>query len=495
MEALNSAPSQTSANHVRILVGLVIVMTSTIEFLISRNTLLGEADMWWHIKTAEWIWQHGAFPTTDPFSFSHAGHPWIAKEWLSQLVYFASYNIGGWNLVAAVGISAVSASIAILYWYVSTWIKPSIAATIVLACLLLTSSTITVRPHLLSMPILIIWTYQLFDSSMKGRAPSYLLLVLLVAWANLHAAFTMGFVIAFFAFLDFLETTRLKNKQELWKWLIFLALCPVVALLHPYSYKAMMATLLIVKLSDITKNISEWQPFNARQDIIYAVALLAMVFATMTSGFRLGKARSLLIVCLTYLFMAHARYAFFLFPVLTLLIVPPLAIAYPVISATRWRMEPLPSLERRMDAAFKPIAAAVGAITIGALALQLFTLPTSPPPSASVTAAINFLKSHREGENVMNYYDFGGPLIFNEIPTFIDGRAEQLYPGSFAKEGIEDPASADDLVKILDKYRIQWTMLPPNDPRTKMLDKLPGWDRAFTDKFAVIHHRRSAPPS
>lgn len=488
-------PGQTSNNHVRVLIGLFIVMTTMIELLVSRNKLLGEPDMWWHLKTAEWIWRHGAFPTTDPFSFTYAGHPWIAKEWLSQLIYFGAFQLGGWNFVSAAGLTSVAASVAILYWYASRWIKPSIAASIVLACLLLTSSTITIRPHLFSMPILIIWTFELFDASMRGRSPSYFLLILLVAWANLHAAFTMGFVIAFFAFLEFLETTRFKDRRALRNWLIFLALCPLVALLHPYSYEAMMATLRIVKLSDITKIISEWQPFNAREDIIYAVALLAMVFAAMTSEFKLGKARALLIVCLTYLFLAHARYAFFLFPVLTILVIPPLASTYPAISAARWRAEPLASIEGRLSAWFKPIATALAAITVGAIGLQLFTLPTAPLPAVAVAQAIDFLKSHRDGGNVMNYYNFGGPLIFNDIPTFIDGRAEQLYPSSFAKDAVEDPASAEDLERILKKYNIQWTMLPPNDPRTKMLDKLPGWTRAFTDKYTVIHKRTASPQS
>ena len=95
----------------------------------------------------------------------------------------------------------------------------------------------------------------------------------------------------------------------------------------------------------------------------------------------------------------------------------------------------------------------------------------------------------------MNYYDFGGPLIFNDIPTFVDGRAEQLFLGEFSKDAATDPTSADDLVKILDKYKIQWTLLPPADPRMKFLDKLPGWNRAYADKYAVIHQRTAAPPS
>ena len=45
-------------------------------------------DLWWHLKTGQWIWQHSAVPHADPFSFSAEGQPWIAHEWLFGLVVF-----------------------------------------------------------------------------------------------------------------------------------------------------------------------------------------------------------------------------------------------------------------------------------------------------------------------------------------------------------------------------------------------------------------------
>ena len=46
-----------------------------------------DGDVSWHIAAGRWIFQHGRIPTTDPFSFSAAGHPWIATEWLAEVVY------------------------------------------------------------------------------------------------------------------------------------------------------------------------------------------------------------------------------------------------------------------------------------------------------------------------------------------------------------------------------------------------------------------------
>lgn len=480
---------RTAPDHIRLLIGSIVVLLCIAGTIATREDVLGDPDVWWHLKTGAWILQHRAVPTTDTFSYTFAGQPWIAKEWLSQVIYFLAFTAGGWNGVAALVAIVVGVAAGLLYWSLSESFRPSMAASVVLVCLLVTSSAITARPHLLTLPLLVIWTAGLFQASQKGNAPNFLLLVVILAWANLHAAFTMGFVIAFFAFLDFLETTRLTRKPALLAWLGFLALCPLVTLIHPYSYHAMMATLAVFRTNEGTLPIGEWQPFNAQQQAVHAGVLLLLLFAGLTSGFRLGLARALLIVLLTYLFMTHVRYAFFLYPVLVLLVAPVVALQFPKLSAAQWRSQPLDPAEQRMSAAFAPAAAVVSALIVAMIGLQCWMLPTAPPQMVAVTAAIDYVKSHGVTGNVLNHYNFGGPLVFNDIPTFVDGRTDQLFIDSFGKEmqdGREDQAI---FARTLAKYDIRWTIFPPEDPRLKMLQAMPGWKQVFADKFAVVYQR------
>src|SRR6478736_4853269 len=53
--------------------------------------LLADPDSHWHIAVGNWMLAHGAVPTVDPFSFTFAGQPWIAKEWLSQLLMAVAF--------------------------------------------------------------------------------------------------------------------------------------------------------------------------------------------------------------------------------------------------------------------------------------------------------------------------------------------------------------------------------------------------------------------
>jgi hypothetical protein len=43
-----------------------------------------DPDVWWHLKTGQYITEHKSVPHTDPFSYTRAGEPWVAHEWLAS---------------------------------------------------------------------------------------------------------------------------------------------------------------------------------------------------------------------------------------------------------------------------------------------------------------------------------------------------------------------------------------------------------------------------
>lgn len=461
-----------------------------IEAVAVRNTLLSDPDVWWHVKTGAWIWQHAGFPATDPFSYTYAGHPWIAKEWLSQVIFFGAYEAGGWNGVLILGALCLGLAAALLYTALSNWLYPSLAAIMTLLVMFLASPAISIRPHLLSMPLMVLWGFAIFRASARGTAPGYLWLLVLVLWANLHAAFTMGLVFAVFGFLDFAEVTRLGNRRELARWLGFLALCPIVTLIHPYGYKAMMMTLLVVMPNASVPLIDEWQPFNAQVDVVNLLSLLALLFAALGAGFRMGFARALLLTVLLYLYLTHVRYMIFLFPMIALLAAAPLAVQYPGLSAAQWRSRPPSRADRFMGVHFKALCTSLISILLVVLFVEMRVLKTAPNEQVALTDAIQYAKSNGLTGRVMNFYDFGGPLIFHDIPTFIDGRAEQLFLGDFIKTYAWGPDTETALAATLRQYDVSWTIMPPGDRRVALLDKLSGWKRVFADKNAVIHQRQ-----
>src|SRR5580658_1241227 len=67
------------------LVGLV-ALYSFLAVLFTRAFYISDPDIWWHLRTGDWILAHRAVPFTDPFSSYGMGKPWIAYSWLFDLV-------------------------------------------------------------------------------------------------------------------------------------------------------------------------------------------------------------------------------------------------------------------------------------------------------------------------------------------------------------------------------------------------------------------------
>ena len=61
-----------------------------------------DPDIFWHLKSGEWLWQEKSWPIPDPFSFTspeefNARQLFIVKGyWLAQLTYYSLHSLSGW---------------------------------------------------------------------------------------------------------------------------------------------------------------------------------------------------------------------------------------------------------------------------------------------------------------------------------------------------------------------------------------------------------------
>ncbi len=86
--------------------------------------LLNDPDSYWHIVVGNWIVAHHAFPTHDPFSFTFAGAPWIAKEWLSQVLYAGAHALAGWPGMVMLAAAAIALAFALLTRFLLADLRP-----------------------------------------------------------------------------------------------------------------------------------------------------------------------------------------------------------------------------------------------------------------------------------------------------------------------------------------------------------------------------------
>src|SRR5690349_7272439 len=109
--------------------------------------LLSDPDSHWHVALGNWILTHGTVPTVDTFSFTFAGQPWIAKEWLSQVLMAVAFNLGGWGGVTALAAAALAITFALLLRLLLRDLKPLPALLMTVAAAIMTAPHFLARPH------------------------------------------------------------------------------------------------------------------------------------------------------------------------------------------------------------------------------------------------------------------------------------------------------------------------------------------------------------
>jgi hypothetical protein len=79
----------------------------------ARN--VDDPDVWWHLKTGEYIAAHKSVPHTDPFSYTRAGQPWVAHEWLTELGLYEIQRSAGFAGLILVFAAILTAAFVLLY--------------------------------------------------------------------------------------------------------------------------------------------------------------------------------------------------------------------------------------------------------------------------------------------------------------------------------------------------------------------------------------------
>ena len=164
-------------------------------WLPNAKGLLADPDSHWHITVGNWILQHGTVPTVDSYSYTFTGQPWIAKEWLSQVVLALAYDAGGWGAVAVLSAAAVGFAFALMMRLLLRDIRPLPALLFTVAAAVMTAPHLLARPHVLAFPVMLIWVSGLVRAVEERRAPRPVLLLAMLAWANLHGGFTLGLLL------------------------------------------------------------------------------------------------------------------------------------------------------------------------------------------------------------------------------------------------------------------------------------------------------------
>lgn len=449
--------------------------------VINGSLLLADSDTYWQIATGNWILDHGALPRVDIYSFTKPGEPWISTSWLAQVLFAISYRLAGWAGPIILAAMAFAATLALLTANLSRRIRPAYAVMIAFAVLFLSMGHVLARPHVLAAPVMLAWVSGLASASDRREAPSFWLLPLITLWANLHGGFVLGIaLVAPFALDALWNANRPQWMPLALRWMAFGLGALAAACVTPYGWESILASRKILDLGELLKTIFEWMPVNFSAFSAFEGWILLSIAGALYCGVRLSPPRIILVLGLLHMALSHVRNI----EVFTLLM--PLVVLTPL--ASQFALQPPRGPRNSLSLASAVVLiAALGASTWAVAAHNNYT----PTPTQSPVAAVDVLKQ-RNARRILNDLPFSGYLIAREVPVFVDGRAE-LYGEAFVMKYFHALQLKDVnlLLGLLKDYDIDAVMLTPTTPAVTFLDHLDGWQRAYTDEYAVVHVRKT----
>lgn len=462
-----------------------------------------DPDLFWHLRYGEEILKTGQIPYGDQYSFTLPGYQWANSYWLSEVLIFLLVSKTGFLLP----IILFTLLGAVTYLAVGFWGRLGKASSEAVASAAFLGAFVSwpilgLRPQTISLALLGS-VFIIIHHFWQGHRPKliFLLPVIFLFWANLHAGFILGLILIW-AFL--LADLVRQAAQKLWKLgsiaqpslsfsqiktLFFLnTISTSVTLVNPYGFGLWRTVLNDASSPTIKNQIAEWLAPNFHYEfgLIFFLYLLLLLFLVYLLRMRIHPVRLLILLLFGFLALAAVRHI----SVFALLSTPLLA---EELTLLPWA---------KVNSAHKRLALVLFFGLLSLLWLGLYS-PQIYQATRSLEAlakegdypygAVEYLKKNPQ-ERIFNEYGWGGYLIW-QLPqnkTFIDGR----MPGWRTKDKdiLEDYGNIIDLKKdgprLLKTWQIKTVLVSPDYPLVQFLKISPEWEKRYEDETAVIYTRK-----
>lgn len=515
---MNSVP-QARRDGFRLLAALAVVYA-----LVAGLRTVEDADVFWQLATGRWVAQHHHVFSTDVFSYTAPGQPWIYPVG-SGLALYAVYLIGGYALLSWMGAMASAGTVALLLRRGSV-----VSAVVAIVSVPLIATRCEPRAEMFTVVLFAAFLSILWQQYESGRARLWILPLLMAAWVNLHLGFIAGLALILgFIALDLLQmvvpaqvsatkgqtggTLRRQARDRLkraWPWYVATALA---TLANPWGWGIYSAIVRQNRAMALHSSwIAEWGSvrlnwastaialsLRSPRGTFYWVGALAVVAALAAMvGRRLGPA--LLLLGSLYLGMRHVRMDALAAAVVVVVGGASLqAIAGPVFSSlanARWRSE---------------LAAAAATACILLVGLRCADVVTNHRNHGTSQfgmglswwlpqRAAEFIARNQLPGEIFNTYDDGGYVVWQLGPArrdYVDGRAIPFGGRIFRHESelMENSLDSEVWQHESDRFHINTILLPVLryeglGPTLKAFCASSDWRPVYLDGVSAVFVRR-----
>jgi len=476
---------------------LFLAVFLTLSFY-SGRPLLHDGDTGIHVRTGEVILDTLSVSTRDIFSFHSPPLPWIAHEWLSEVVMALLHRAFGLTGVVLFFILIISLAYLLLFKVLRTHGGNILADTFIVFLVIISSYLHWLaRPHVFSLFLLVVW-YSLLDSFQRnGKTRSlFYLPPLMLLWVNLHGGFIIGFLligIYFFGNLakyGFSHGSEKEQAKAMARTLGFTLLgCFLVSMINPYGYRILSFPFTLVTNRYFIDNVVEFLSPDFHKILPFKYLLFFMIATFAISP----KPASLVELALVIVFTGMAIYSYRYIPLYCVIIAPILSRQAKSLLARsegprrmnfHKEAENIANIDSFVQGYLLIFVALMIVIAVATKGNIEFRFDEKKKP----VAVVDFLKKENIKGNMFNMDEFGDFLIYAAYPqyrVFIDGRLD-VYGTDIFKEYIRVANLGSGWEKVLEKYNIGWIFYDADSVLSRSLYGKKGWRLIYADKVANI---------
>lgn len=470
----------------------VLLFVIALYAMAVRETL--DPDMWWHLRTGEYILQRG-IPRHDIFSFTVPNNEWITHEWLSEVMMWGVYRLGGLPLLLV----AFAALTALTFWLVYSCCegRPYLAAFVTLLAALASAIVWGARPQIFNLLLLalFVWLVERYRAQALTARWLWLLPLLTAVWANLHSGYLLGVVLlGTYTVGMALDGWR---QADRWHRIRPLALVTaasfLAAALNPNGVKLWVYPFLTLGSRAMQTFIQEWQAPDFRQAVFWPFAALLVlgVGSVLLSGTRPSWTEALLFGGTAVAGLTSSRNI----PIFAI-VAAPIVARHLLLAAEGTAVYPLVSGTATLPAATR-LQAGLNWLLLGLalLGAALWTVQTVSQNKAAIVqrypvTAVDYLIEQGMAEaQGYNSYNWGGYLIWRGLPVFVDGRAD-VYGDTFLFEYRRAFDGTDRWRQPLESYDVDYILIERDSALVAKLAQAAEWAQVYTDDLATIFVRR-----
>jgi hypothetical protein len=426
-------------------------------------------DTWWHLAAGRRMAETGRILLTEEFSHTAYGAHWANYEWLSEVVFYQVYLVGGLPLLVILCALSLMGTCLLMWKLIEGRLEDRILI-FALALPLITPGWV-VRPQAFSLLLLMVVVHLVVRERFWWLPPVFLL------WADLHGGVALGLVVLAGDLLAAATSGRDAVKRRVLPAVLSFG----ATLLTPLGLTYWPEVLRSLRRSQVNQ-IAEWQPPGL--SVNYALfwigaAVLIWLVAARWRHLNSPSDRTLAAVSVLMLVLA----------VRSMRNVGSFALlAAPALSRAAW------ADSRNRQATLQPpgrVAPLIRAVlfflsVVVVLSLVWWRLIAGPRPgdwtpvSAPAAAAIRQCRSP-----IYNHYNDGGYLIWfvPEQRVFLDSRQDP-YPVELVQAQLRAERTGE-YRELFERYAIACAVLRPDSAGSTALSRA-GWTQAYRDAQWVV---------